>query len=176
MNLTDLTTLNRKSGEAEWRDLQLSTGLVSESVFFNRAKRRCGALPSGSSGAALSGRLDDRERTVLRYQWEIGKLVLDRTKSSLDPETKRDLQEATYFPRREDVLEVEVYLDVSVVEVFLDGRAAFGTRIYPTLPESEGLALVSFGGEAMVDSVTISRIPGATSSLQIILIRASGFT
>jgi sucrose-6-phosphate hydrolase SacC (GH32 family) len=102
---------------------------------------------------------DDRERTVLRYQWEIGRLILDRTKSSLDPEVKRELQEATYFPRREDVLEVEIYLDVSVVEVFLDGRAAFATRVYPTLPESEGLALVSFGGEAMVDSVTISRIP-----------------
>jgi beta-fructofuranosidase len=101
---------------------------------------------------------DDREGTVLRYEWEIGRLVLDRTKSSLDPEVRRDVQEVTYFPQRENVLDVEVYLDVSVVEVFLDRRAAFATRIYPTLEESEGLALRCFGGEATVDSVTTSRL------------------
>ena len=103
---------------------------------------------------------DDREATVLRYEWEIGRLVLDRTRSSLDPEVRRDVQEVTYFPQRENVVDMDIYLDESVVEVFLDRRAAFATRIYPTLQESEGLALRCFGGDATVDSVTISRILG----------------
>jgi sucrose-6-phosphate hydrolase SacC (GH32 family) len=102
---------------------------------------------------------DDRERTVLRYEWDIGRLVLDRTKSSLDPEVRRDLQEATYFPVRDNILDIEIYLDVSVVEVFLDRRAAFASRIYPTLDDSEGLAMSCFGGDASVASVTISRMP-----------------
>lgn len=108
---------------------------------------------------------DDREGTVLRYEWEIGRLVLDRTRSSLDPEVRRDLQEVTYFPQRENVLAVDIYLDVSVVEVFLDRRAAFATRIYPTLPESEGLAFRCFGGDAKVESVTISRMQGRKAAM-----------
>jgi beta-fructofuranosidase len=107
---------------------------------------------------------DDRERTVLRYEWEIGRLVLDRTKSSLNPEVRRDLQEVTYFPLRDTILDVEIYLDISVVEVFLDQRSAFASRIYPTLDDSQGLAIGCYGGEASVESITISQMKTTTRS------------
>lgn len=103
---------------------------------------------------------DDRERTVLRYDWEIGRLVLDRTQSSLDPGVTRDSQEATYFPSQDNILDIEVYLDVSVIEVFLDHRAAFAARIYPTLDHSEGVAMNCLGGDACVSSIMIARITG----------------
>jgi beta-fructofuranosidase len=101
---------------------------------------------------------DGRERTVLRYEWEIGRLVLDRTKSSLDTEAKLDLQEATYFPLRDGVIDFEIYLDVSVLEVFVDQRAAFASRIYPSLSESDGLAALCAGGDAQIESITISSL------------------
>lgn len=101
---------------------------------------------------------DDREQTVLRYEWEIGRLVLDRTKSSLGSQVKRDAEEATYFPRQEGVLDFDIYLDASVIEVFLDERAAFAARIYPSLEESTGLAARSLGGGAEIESMTISSL------------------
>jgi sucrose-6-phosphate hydrolase SacC (GH32 family) len=101
---------------------------------------------------------DDRERTVVRYEWEIGRLVLDRTKSSVNSEVKRDLQEATYFPLQDGVIDFELYLDVSVLEIFVDQRAAFASRIYPFLDESVGLAMRCEGGDAQVQTVTISRL------------------
>ncbi len=101
---------------------------------------------------------DDREKTVLRYEWEIGRLVLDRSQSSLDPLVTRDVQEATYFPPEENSLDLEIFLDESVIEGFIDRRAAFASRIYPTLKESDGLALGCYGGTAHAETVTVARV------------------
>ncbi len=101
---------------------------------------------------------DGREQTDIHYEWEIGKLVLDRSRSSLDPMVKRDIQESTYFPDQDGILELNVFLDVSVLEVFLDRRAAFATRIYPTLGNSDGVAVGSRGDGAIMEIMTIARM------------------
>lgn len=101
---------------------------------------------------------DGRERTEIRYEWEIGRLVLDRSQSSLDSMVKRDTQEATYFPDKKDALELNVYLDESVVEVFLDHRAAFAARIYPTLEDSDGVAVGCRGGDASIERMTVRQM------------------
>ncbi len=103
---------------------------------------------------------DGRERTEIRYHWEIGKLVLDRTASSLDAKVRRDMQEITYFPATPASLTLTAYLDRSVLEVFFDGRAAFATRIYPTLQDSAGVALSCRGSGAIAEIVTASNIGG----------------
>jgi sucrose-6-phosphate hydrolase SacC (GH32 family) len=101
---------------------------------------------------------DGKERTEIRYAWEFGRLVLDRSDSSIDRKVRRDLQETTYFPATPDELTVTVYLDKSVLEVFLDNRAAFATRIYPTLPGSDTVALSCRGSGAVAESITASTI------------------
>lgn len=101
---------------------------------------------------------DGREQTDIHYEWEIGRLVLDRSCSSLDPQVKRDIQESTYFPDPDGILELNVFLDESVLEVFLDRRAAFAARIYPTLDHSDGVAVGSRGNGAIVERITIARM------------------
>lgn len=107
-----------------------------------------------------------KEQTELRYEWEIGRLTLDRSRSSLDPEVKRDAEQATYFPTLEDSIRLNVYLDHSVIEVFVDDRSAFASRIYPTLSESETFALscVGRGAEAVnIKTAKINRKPKGSS-------------
>ena len=101
---------------------------------------------------------DGREFTEIRYHWEFGKLTLDRTHSSLDASVVQDVQEAVYFPITPDELSLEVFLDHSVLEVFVDQRNAFATRIYPTLDSSTGVLLGAKGGPASVHSISVSRI------------------
>ena len=45
---------------------------------------------------------DGQEQTAIRYEWNIGRFSLDRTRSSLDPRSKRDLLQETYYPATED--------------------------------------------------------------------------
>lgn len=101
---------------------------------------------------------DGQEHTDIRYHWDIGRLVLDRTHSSLDPRVKTDSQDATWFPDAADTLEFEVFLDESVLEVFLGRRSAFATRIYPTLDASIGILVGSEGSGASMGSVEVHRV------------------
>jgi sucrose-6-phosphate hydrolase SacC (GH32 family) len=102
--------------------------------------------------------LDGQEQTAIRYEWETGRLTLDRSRSSLDSQVKRDVQQETYFPSREDAIQMDVFLDHSVLEVFIDDRSAFAARIYPTLSGSEGVALGCTGSNARAEDITIARI------------------
>jgi beta-fructofuranosidase len=106
---------------------------------------------------------DGRETTEIRYSWETGRLVLDRTASSLNPRVRRDMQEATYFPTIKDSIALTVFLDQSVLEVFVDERAAFATRIYPTLAGSDGIALACSGPGAVAGQIKAVRIRGPHS-------------
>jgi sucrose-6-phosphate hydrolase SacC (GH32 family) len=101
---------------------------------------------------------DGQEQTAIRYEWETGRLTLDRSRSSLDSQVKRDVQQATYFPATENAIQLEGFLDQSVLEVFIDDRSAFATRIYPTLSSSGGVAFECIGHGAIADAITLARI------------------
>lgn len=98
------------------------------------------------------------EQTEIRYEWEVGNLVLDRSRSSLNSLVKRDTQNVTYFPAAKGLLELDVFIDESVLEAFLDGRAAFASRIYPMLNISDGLAMTCRGKGAEIESITVAQM------------------
>jgi beta-fructofuranosidase len=101
---------------------------------------------------------DGREQTEIRYEWETGTIVLDRSRSSLDPLVKRDKQEAIYWPVQKGRITLNAFLDESVLEVFVDGRDAFASRIYPSLPASTGLAIGCIGKGAVAEVLSVARM------------------
>jgi sucrose-6-phosphate hydrolase SacC (GH32 family) len=101
---------------------------------------------------------DAREQTEVRYAWDTGAIILDRTRSSLDPMVKQDTQTTPYKTDVPDEISFVLYLDVSVLEVFVDGRAAFATRIYPSLAESIGIAASCAGQGASISSLDVRSI------------------
>lgn len=122
------------------------------------------SLEEGSSESviiALRRSSDGQEETLLRYNWRDSLLTLDRTKSSLNTHTRRDLQHATYVPRVSGKIDLDIFIDNSVIEVFVDLRNCFATRVYPVLPESLGMAVCADGGEAYLNDVSVSLSSGA---------------
>ncbi|WP_263408331.1 GH32 C-terminal domain-containing protein [Terriglobus tenax] len=111
---------------------------------------------SDSITIALRRSPDRQEETLLRYDWRSSQLTLDRTKSSLDTHTRRDRQEVSYAPRVSGKLDLELFVDQSVIEVFIDKRSCFATRAYPVLPESVGITACCEGGEAYLTSLRVS--------------------
>lgn len=101
---------------------------------------------------------DGRELTELRYEWQTGSMVLDRSRSSLDPLVKRDIQETTYWTATAGTIHIVAFLDESVLEVFVDGRAVFAARIYPTLEESDGVGFGCVGKGARIETLSAARI------------------
>lgn len=89
----------------------------------------------------FSKNLDERELTALHFNLESNLITLDRSKSSL-LNTVKDIREAKYiFDHRENIL-VNIFIDHSVVEVFIDNTVSFSSRIYPSLIESNKIDLI----------------------------------
>jgi len=104
---------------------------------------------------ALRRSPDRQEETLLRYDWQSAKLTLDRSKSSINIRTVRNVQRVAYVPRTQGAIELDIYLDQSVLDVFVDGQACFTSRIYPALAESVGMAACSEGGEAYLTNLIV---------------------
>ncbi len=90
---------------------------------------------------------DRREHTDLVWDRAAGRLEIDRRESSLAAGVQRDIQGGACPPTPGRPLRLRVFLDRSVVEVFAEGRA-LASRIYPELPDSQGVELEARGGAA----------------------------
>jgi sucrose-6-phosphate hydrolase SacC (GH32 family) len=71
---------------------------------------------------------------------------------------KKDTLEATCFPDTTGRMALDVFLDDSVLEVFVDKHSAFAARIYPTLDSSSSILVGAEGPGAILETITISRI------------------
>ncbi len=148
--LTSVTSIDLQDGSL--RDLEN----IAEKSLRIRATIKRGQ--SKSVSLFLRRAPNGQEQTEISYDWEHGRLTLDRTKSSLDPLPRRDRQETEYTSAQHDSIHFDVFVDRSVLEVFLDDRAAFAARIYPTLDNSSGVGFSSTGPGARVENLSVARI------------------
>ena len=100
---------------------------------------------------------DAEEETVVSYNPVDGQLVIDTTKSG--PEDRANGIEAGPFRLRDNErLQMRVFIDKSVIEVFANRRQAVVRRIYPVQPESIGVRLFSKTGSARVHKLSAWKI------------------
>ena len=87
---------------------------------------------------------DGAEQTTIEIDPERRTLTVDRTKSSLDPEALLTRETGSLGAVGKDV-EVRIFLDRSVIEVFANGSAAT-SRVYPMRADSLGVIVFATGG------------------------------
>jgi beta-fructofuranosidase len=81
-------------------------------------------------------------------------LVLDVTRSSVSQAVKnRESQRCIVRHSYGKPIELRVFVDRSVVEVFAEGGHYLGKRIYPARPDSLGVQIFSLGGNATLHSL-----------------------
>ena len=94
---------------------------------------------------------DRTEETVLSYRNNEGILCVDATKSG--PEhLAGDIEKAPFMLDSNEALNLRVFVDKSVVEIFANGRQAISRRIYPSRSDSLGVSIFSRGGPLLVGS------------------------
>lgn len=97
---------------------------------------------------------DRSEETVISYDRRNRRLNFDRERSSLSPDVKRGVHGGPLELEPGEPLRLHIFLDKSIVEVFANGRACLSGRVYPSRPDSLGLAFFARGGQAKVKSLT----------------------
>ena len=103
-------------------------------------------------GVKVCGSPDGQEETVISYDASAGELKMDTQKSG--PEgTPKGVEAGPFKLKDGERLELRIFVDHSVVEVFANRRQAVMRRIYPSQPESVGVSLFSAGGTTQVHSL-----------------------
>jgi beta-fructofuranosidase len=92
---------------------------------------------------------DGKEETVIYYDAIENKIKIDTRKSSLG-EGKKTVEAAPFELEKSESLQLRVFIDKSIIEVYANERQALSRRIYPTLPESQNIKLFANGGPAEI--------------------------
>ena len=81
-------------------------------------------------------------------------ITLDSTYASTASDVKSRAPETTHFTLPEgDNLKLRIFVDRSVVEVFVNGVQCIALRVYPDRPDSTGVSLRAQGSEAQLVSL-----------------------
>jgi len=85
---------------------------------------------------------DKRERTTIRFIAKTAELILEKGMTTLHNEPVKRIQNMT-VPDFAGKLDLRIFIDVSVIEIFANERAVMSGRVFPSLADSKG---VSFSG------------------------------
>jgi beta-fructofuranosidase len=92
---------------------------------------------------------DGAEQTLVYYDATDKMLKADTTRSSLGDGPK-SVEAGPFALQNGERLQMRVFVDKSVVEVFANGRQAVMRRMYPSRSDSVGVRLFAHGGDAQV--------------------------
>ena len=103
-----------------------------------------------NAGLTVLASPDGRERTRIVYHPEARRVVIDRSRSSIDTGTRLQNQQGELVLAPGEPLDLRVLVDASVIEVFANERLCLSSRVYPALSASVQAELCA-EGEADVD-------------------------
>ncbi|WHX47927.1 GH32 C-terminal domain-containing protein [Paenibacillus woosongensis] len=97
---------------------------------------------------------DGEEETLLYYDFNEARLLVDRTKTTLHPGEKCKGIQGGKLELLGENLKLHIYLDRSMVEAYANGLKSLTTRVYPTRRDSLGLEIWG-DGELIVKSMEV---------------------
>ena len=109
----------------------------------------------GIVGLCLCSSPGGEEQTLLTYDFGGGRLAIDRSRSSLDPEAGHEPQSGPLPLGPGEALRLHVFLDHSVLEVFANSGFCLTSRVYPTRPDSLGASLFALGAASIVEQLDV---------------------
>lgn len=112
--------------------------------------------PQGATafGLCLFRSPDGEEQTILRCNVAAGTIAFDHySRSDRESQATHPVHAAEVAPLpAERPLRLRVFLDRSVIEVFVNDRIVLSTRVYPTRADSLGVELFAEGGALQVEA------------------------
>jgi beta-fructofuranosidase len=92
-------------------------------------------------------------------QRQLSTVVLDVTRSSLLPDVlSRPPETAPVFIPPNEPFRLRIFVDRSVVEVFINGRQCIAVRVHPSRADSIGVSVLAQGRDAELRSLDAWRM------------------
>lgn len=106
-------------------------------------------------GITVAQSADNTERTRIFWEVPFGIFQIERSNSSINFSAPKGNVSTIFSPAAGQLLDLHVFLDGSVLEVFINEELALSTRIFPEKSESIGLDVFTQGGTAIFERVDI---------------------
>jgi sucrose-6-phosphate hydrolase SacC (GH32 family) len=103
---------------------------------------------------------DGTEQTLLSYDTAEHRFWIDRSRSSLDPDTRKGTHGGT-VALDGGHLRLRVLLDRAMLEAYVNGTHSITSRVYPTRKDATGVRLTAQGGTAHVLELDVWQMNGA---------------
>lgn len=146
---------NLRMNEREKKNISLTAGnpltLHQQSSRYTEMDITIQPGTAAQAGVVVARSEDGREETVIYYDAKEKKLKLDASKSSVSY-GRRNVESAPFELKKGELLNLRVFIDKGIIEVFANDRQAIARTVYPTLGGS-AVQLFSNGGTAAVVSV-----------------------
>eukprot|EP01025_Chloroclados_australasicus_P061328 TRINITY_DN80527_c11_g1_i5.p1 TRINITY_DN80527_c11_g1~~TRINITY_DN80527_c11_g1_i5.p1 ORF type:complete len:852 (-),score=124.22 TRINITY_DN80527_c11_g1_i5:1501-4056(-) len=104
---------------------------------------------------------DGTEQTRIYYDFSAQQIVVDRSRSSLNPNAVRDVTTGSYPLSYDQYLVFHLFLDHSSVEVFVNYNDSFSTRVFTTQEQSALFDLHVVGDGAKLVSMDLWKLRAA---------------
>lgn len=96
--------------------------------------------------------LDEQEVTSIVFNPVTNKIIVDRINSTLSDALK-DSRQADYNMSPNQPMDIRVYLDHSILEIFVDDTEVFSCRVYPSREASNRIDLIANAGTVTIDTL-----------------------
>ena len=138
-----------------WDNLTLDerTANVLDGVVGDSCELQLDVEPGSATACGVKVRSspDGKEETLLYYDAAAKQLVVDTTRAGAAG--RLVVERAPFELRPGETLTLRVFVDKSVVEIYANDRQAIGRQVFPTRPDSLGIALFATGGQARFTQV-----------------------
>ncbi len=115
-------------------------------------------LNTGSSkkfGFIVGKNKSGSEQTRIYYDFEKHEMIVDDTQSSKREHVPLNIRTGKYNLEPNSKVDLHVFIDGSVVEVFINGKDAFTTRLFPLSQESTDVELFTEGGNIEIFKASV---------------------
>jgi len=122
--------------------------------------------PKGCKRFGLMVGMDEtnKELTKIYYDFEAQQFIVDKSQSSLNKNIPADGRSGAYTLPRNKKLNLRVFIDGSVIEVFVNNEDAFTTRIFPSGKNSNSVALFCEGNSIELVQAGVWQIKGTANT------------
>ena len=100
---------------------------------------------------------NNEESYKVYYNMSTQEWVVDASNSSLSSQVRLDVRKGSYTIAPGSTIDVRIFIDGSVLEVFVNNKSHFTGRFFPTLANATGVDLFATGGTATAN-VTLYNI------------------
>ena len=154
---SELTTLREKHWHYEGIELSETSTFLHNDIRDDRLEILVAFEPGQNSEFGMKMRCspDGQEQTRIMYRSESQNVSIEREQSSINPAVERENCSVEVEADQGGILKLHIFLDCSVVEVFVNDRCYLASRIYPERLDSLGFELFIGKGKVKIRSLDI---------------------